>query len=151
MSSVAGGHLSALDVCRHLAFLLAGRAAEEVIIGHPSSGAGGGPTSDLALATRFAVTAAAALGLDEVVGPLWLGDPDANDIERMLTNNPVVADQVTAALKVAYEHALARIRRRQAAVSALASLLIERRILDGAEVVALLDQDAAGRISTVVP
>ena len=44
------------------------RAAEEVILGMPSSGAGGGSGSDLALATQLASVAAAALGFDGALG-----------------------------------------------------------------------------------
>ena len=45
------GFLSAKDIRHRLIMGLAGRAAEEVILGEPSSGAGGAVDSDLAVAT----------------------------------------------------------------------------------------------------
>lgn len=46
-----------------IATLLAGRAAEELIYGYPSSGAGGSDTSDLALATEIALNITTKWGL----------------------------------------------------------------------------------------
>ncbi len=64
LSSMSNSFLLADDVHRRLVFLLAGRAAEEVVLGAPSSGAGGGVDSDIARATGLAATAVASLGLD---------------------------------------------------------------------------------------
>jgi ATP-dependent Zn protease len=138
VTSVGGGYLSALDVHGRLMFTLAGRAAEEAILGEPSSGSGGGDASDLAVASRFALAAAASMGFDEKIGLLWLGVPTSANVPQMLTDNPRLAAQVQAALDVAYQDALVRVRRRRRAVEALASALVVRRALDGAEVTEIL-------------
>lgn len=53
--------------------LLAGRAAEEIIIGSISGGAGGSAKSDLARASEIALTSIARLGLSEDTDPFWHG------------------------------------------------------------------------------
>lgn len=58
-----------------IARLLAGRAAEAVVLGTVSTGAGGGRSSDLAHATALATGIHARYGLG-IFGPLWLGDGD---------------------------------------------------------------------------
>jgi uncharacterized protein (DUF433 family) len=58
----------------------------------------------------------------------------------MLTDNPNLAEQVQAALEIAYTDAQARVRRRRSAVEALASALRDRRALDGAAVAEILEQ-----------
>ncbi|WP_196053688.1 AAA family ATPase [Paracoccus lichenicola] len=58
-----------------IAQLLAGRAAETVVLGTVSSGAGGGRTSDLARATALATGIHIRFGLG-TFGPLWLGEAD---------------------------------------------------------------------------
>jgi ATP-dependent Zn protease len=97
-------------------------------------------TSDLAIAARLAATAAASMGLDDAIGLVWLGLPDATNISQMLTDNPKLATQVQAALELAYADAQARVGRRRSAVEALATALRDRRALDGAAVVEILGQ-----------
>jgi cell division protease FtsH len=140
-----------LDVHGRLMFTLAGRAAEEAILGEPSSGSGGGDASDLAVASRLALAAAASMGFDEKIGLLWLGVPTSANVPQMLTDNPRLAAQVQVALDVAYQDALARVRRRRLAVEALASALVSRRALDGAEVTEILSSHPDIIDKTVAP
>ncbi len=84
---IPGRHLLAIDVNRRLTFLLAGRAAEDVILGAPSSGAGGHAESDLAMATRLAAKAAASFGLDAPTGLVWSGVPDVSNLPQMLADD----------------------------------------------------------------
>ena len=130
-------HMLAADVHLRLVGLLAGRAAEEVILGEPSSGAGGAADCDLAIATQLAATAASALGLDVSAGLMWSGLPDAANLPRMLVEDPALAARVRATLDRAYGDALALVRRRRAAIEALADALVERRALDGGEAAAI--------------
>jgi ATP-dependent Zn protease len=69
----------------------------------------------------------------------------------MLTDNPRLAAQVQAALDVAYQDALARLRRRRLAVEALASALVSRRALDGAEVTEIVSSHPDIIDKTVAP
>ncbi|MBY6069633.1 AAA family ATPase [Leisingera aquaemixtae] len=65
----------ASDFDRQLYVHLAGRAAERLIFGVVSAGAGGGATSDLAQAARMALAMDYELGLG-AIGNAWLGTPD---------------------------------------------------------------------------
>ncbi|MCV6825402.1 MULTISPECIES: AAA family ATPase [Halocynthiibacter] len=75
-----------------VAILLAGRAAEHLMLGEVSSGSGGGTKSDLARATLLLTQMSRELGLG-LHGPLWLGpivpqslsDKEHNDITAKLT------------------------------------------------------------------
>lgn len=132
------GFLRSGDVHRRLVVLLAGRAAEEEILGAPSSGAGGGPQSDLAKATGLAALAVASFGLDGEGGLTWRGTPDPVTLPDMLASDPVVAARVQAPLDGAYADARELVHARKAAVEALARVLIERRTLDGGEAAAIV-------------
>lgn len=146
--AVSSSFLRSGDVHRRLVVLLAGRAAEEEILGAPSSGAGGGPQSDLAKATGLAALAVASFGLDGEGGLTWRGTPDPVTLPDMLASNPVVATRVHALLDGAYADARDLVHARRAAVEALARVLIERRALDGGEAAAIVAghpaDDAAG-------
>ncbi|MCZ0962396.1 AAA family ATPase [Paracoccus benzoatiresistens] len=75
--------------------LLAGRAAEAVVLGAVSTGAGGDRTSDLARATALAVGIHARFGLG-VLGPLWLGNTDT-----ALLSNPDTGSLIRQDLEAA--------------------------------------------------
>ncbi len=133
-----GGSLRAADVHSRLVCLLAGRAAEDVVLGIPSSGAGGGLDSDLARATALAMTAASAFGLDDERGLLWAGMPEGTTLPDMLARDPDLTARVRVTLDAAYRDALGLIRRSRGAVTTLARTLMEKRALDAAEVVAIV-------------
>ncbi|CAH2603446.1 Cell division protein FtsH [Rhodovastum atsumiense] len=137
-------HLCEADLKRQLMILLAGRAAEEELLGFASSGAGGEHESDLARATWLAVIADTALGLTEA-GLVWYGMPDASTIPVVLARNARLAERVRARLDDAY--AAARdllIRPRTEAVRALATMLVERQLLDGPDAEAVIRRHANG-------
>jgi ATP-dependent Zn protease len=138
MSSAFKTFLRASAIRAHLAFILAGRAAEEVLLGAPSSSSGGGLDSDLAQATRIAALAVSALGFDDVTGLVWSGLPDMAGLPEMLASNPAVTARVRQSLDEAYADALALVRRRHAAVEGLAAALLERHVLEGAEAEAIV-------------
>lgn len=63
-------------IAAHLVMFLVGRAAERIVIGEVSAGAGDGPESDLACATQLALR----LDLRAGIGAstlLWRGGPEA--------------------------------------------------------------------------
>ena len=96
---------------KRLVVLLAGRVAEEVLLGMVSSGAGGGTRSDLALATRLVFEAVGMLGLSAKQPPVWYG----KDIERMRAYHAVAAE-AEEMLKHAYDKARILIRSEKAYV-----------------------------------
>jgi ATP-dependent Zn protease len=126
------------DLRERLMVLLAGRAAEEMIFGMPSSGAGGREASDLAQTTYLAVIALAALGLDEIGGLVWRGLPDISAVPALLANHPVLAKRVHVVLDDAHAAARDLLRPRIPAVTGLAQVLLTRRVLDGAEAEAIV-------------
>ena len=144
VSARSGAYVSSTDVHRLLVFLLCGAAAEDVIIGEPSYGVEGSPVCNLAIATGITAMAAASLSLDSTVGLVWSGMPEPANLRRMLADDPALASSVRAALDTAYADALALMQRRHAAVVALASALIARRMLDGKEAAAIVAQHPAG-------
>ena len=119
-----------------LTVLLAGRAAEEVLLGSISGGAGGGPSSDLAAATRAAIDAIANLGLGETSSIVWYG---TSVMERpALPYRGAMAKEVDVILSAAYAEARALITNDATAVIAVTDALIERRCLAEAEIRSLV-------------
>ena len=118
---------------------LAGRAAEEELLGEASAGSGGGLDSDLAGATRLATAAVTALGLDQGGGALvWRGMPEVAEVPAILAARPDVARRVGEILDAAYAEARAIVRRRRAAVERLAELLMAREVVEGSEIECLV-------------
>jgi hypothetical protein len=129
-----GHSLTPATVRLLLVEILAGRAAEQVVFGTPSSGAGGSPTSDLARATQLATIAGGALGFEEeAIGLAWRGPPDPAAAPRLLRDNPDLAVRVREALAAAHAEALEMMRRNRPALEAVADELMRRRFLDGPE------------------
>ncbi len=132
------GLMRTADLKDRLLVLLAGRAAEHEILGTPSSGSGGAADSDLAIATGIAATAATALGLEEDGGLTWTAAPDAHRLHERLAADPALAKRVRRRLDDAYAAAQELVRSRKKAITALATALVERRVIDGAEAEAII-------------
>lgn len=107
--------------------MLAGRAAEETILGAASSGS----DSDLAKATAILVDAHTVKGLGASL--VHRGDPAAS----LLSYDRDLRAAVEADLQRLYAKACALIRRRRAAVERIADALVAKRFLTGDEVAAL--------------
>ena len=107
---------------RRIEVALAGRAAEQVLLGEVTAGAGGSDTSDLAMATNLAFSAVARWGLSDMDRPRWFGCGP----EQIVATHPELADEAYAMLDVANKRALALIRRRTAQVWAVAGALLKR-------------------------
>lgn len=121
----------------HLHRFLAGRAAEEVVFGQASGGAGGPIHSDLGRATRLAVNAETAMGMSQ--RPLlWLGLWGECDLGSLLMSRPDLARRVEARLNTAYGEVSNLLREHRAALDALAAALLEREVLTGTEVEAIV-------------
>lgn len=115
-----------------IAFTLAGRAAEEALLGSPSTLAGGETmAADLARATKIAESAVLRYGFSST-GLLWR---NASDV-AVFAEEPAVR----ALLQEAYERTLALVRAHKIYVQAVADALISKRALAHAEIV-VLDPD----------
>jgi cell division protease FtsH len=118
--------------------LLAGRAAEQVILGSVSGGSGGAEQSDLALATIIAMGAHCGYGLGPTLQ--WHGPPTFAGVPMMMAATPGLAARVEEMLQASYAEAVAFIRQRQVQVEALGDALVEAETLTGAEADAILEQ-----------
>lgn len=138
------GPMTRAEVGSTLRHLLAGRAAEEVLLGDVSAAAGGDHTSDLARATALAVSALCSFGLDEGEhGLLWLGLPSPDTIGSMLAFRPDLADQASKMLTDAYTEVKALVGRHQHMVERIADALIDRETIGGNEIEAMLQKAMA--------
>jgi ATP-dependent Zn protease len=105
--------------------MLAGRAAEEVLLGEAGPGAGGSASSDLARATR-------ALGLMHLgtgLGEHMIFRADADGVPGLLAVNERASQAVEADLRRHYGKALELVRENAALVRAVADALLARRHL----------------------
>jgi cell division protease FtsH len=134
-----GDALEDLDIV--IRELLAGRAAEELVVGVPGGGSGGPPESDLARASLLAASAEMAWGLGKHL--VWRGDPTPETLPRLLAAHPDVAARVEARLRVALQEATEILAAHRGELDALAAALVERQALSGAEAEAVIA--AAGR------
>jgi len=114
----------------HMAALtqtMAGRAAEQLILGEVSSGAGGGDQTDLAKATELAIALHTQLGLGDF-GPVWLGETRA----AQLLSSPVHA-RIRAHIEETEAQALSILCANRALLEQMANALLETRDLDEVE------------------
>jgi len=127
ISGQAMVHTSA-TLHRDRAVKLAGRMAEILVLGEPSSGAGGASDSDLAKALRSAVNEVGAYGLGQN-GALWLGSSNSEALMREVIsgNLPEVAELMTAAEAEARHRLLPQLFK----MSEMARAVLETGVLTG--------------------
>ncbi len=105
--------------------MLAGRAAEEILLGEAGPGAGGSAGSDLARATR----ALGQLHLSTGLGENMIFRADADGVPGLLAINEQASQAVEADLRRLYDKALDLIRENAVLVRAVADALLARRHL----------------------
>jgi hypothetical protein len=106
---------------------LAGRAAEQLVFGSASGGAGGAPDSDLAKATSLVAAAHLSLGLRGSI--LYSADPqDALSIAR---RTPGVMAAIGRELDQHYATAQQLVASHLESILALARMVCERRVVSG--------------------
>jgi len=118
-----------------LAMLMAGRAAEELVLGNPSAGAGGAPDSDLSHATELAKKIELRFGFGEY-GPVFLPD-GAHD---PLTTVPGLFIAVKKRLERAMADAAELLTKNRAALDAVADALDRSGYLSAGEVSQLVSK-----------
>ncbi|TYB81556.1 AAA family ATPase, partial [Oceaniovalibus sp. ACAM 378] len=106
-----------------ITYILAGRAAERLIFGAATAGAGGGETSDLAQATAQAVLIDTKLGLG-AEGLVWL-DPDRS----LYLQDPENAARVRSRLDKAESRALVVLVQNEPLLRQMADALNQARML----------------------
>src|SRR5690606_32411859 len=124
-----------------IAVLLAGRAAEEIVFGEISTGAG----NDLERATDIARRMVAELGMSSRIGPVNLMRRQGMFVqsenghgEYSEATAQVIDSEVQKLLVDGYNRAIEILRRDRAVLEALAQLLLEKEVVDRHELRALM-------------
>lgn len=115
-----------------IALTLAGRAAEEVILGTAFEGAGAAEGADLHKASDLATRLEIQLGMGDGLAYWNLKSTEQRD--RVRQNNPVVASRVERLLTREMERSREIITRFRPAVEKIADVLVEKAIIEGDEV-----------------
>ncbi|MBP0483624.1 hypothetical protein [Sagittula salina] len=118
--------------------LLAGRMAEILVLGAPSSGAGGDSDSDLAKAVMLAANEVGAYGLGQN-GALWLGSSNSEALMREIMNGNL--PEVTELLTAAEAEARYRLQPRLFKMAEMARAVLETGVLTGGRLLDLLSRD----------
>ncbi|AOF89997.1 ATP-dependent Zn protease [Sinorhizobium sp. RAC02] len=125
-----------------LAMLMAGRAAEQIVVGSVSAGSGGTDDSDLARATRLALAMERSLGFGAIQPLLYRDDKDPTAV---LDGNPDLSARIHARLDKALARAVEVLNENRDGLDALVKALFDAQALDGVAVKRLLkDSDRAG-------
>lgn len=119
-----------------LVAMLAGRAAEEVLLGSCVAGSGGGADSDLARATDLALQMEVSFGFGMHTPLLYR---NAATLGSVLVARPEIANRVSDRLDAAYATASQLIRSHEPSVRKVAKAALEHAVLDGKELESLLD------------
>ncbi len=133
--------LTSSELIASIAQLLAGREAEQLVLGDVTAGAGGDGNSDSARATTLALALEGSFGLGSL-GPLWLGPP------RQLI--PALHQtQLGARVRDIIQHAGSEARRalseNRDALERLGKALFVTSYLDATQI-----QDAMGSVRSIV-
>ncbi len=124
-----------------LVLLMAGRAAERLVLGGPAGGAGGDESSDLAQATRIATGIEASYGLG-TSGTVWQASPE-QAVERLRFDKGL-RDRVQAHLMKAEAEATRILKANRTLLEAMAKTLAAKGVLTGQRLWDHLDQLPAG-------
>ncbi|WP_323715973.1 AAA family ATPase [Paracoccus aminovorans] len=128
------------DLQDRLVQMLAGRAAERLILGDVSAGAGGSPDSDLAQATMIATSIQTRYGLG-AQGPVWTADP-----ETLLALDPDTLFRVRRELEAAEKRATQILSTHRSLLEEMAEALMASRDMDRTEA-----QDWLARVLNAAP
>jgi cell division protease FtsH len=117
-----------IDIEDEIAYAMGGRAAERLVFGEVSSGAGGPKNSDLAKATRYALDIEATYGLG-CAGPVWHATPEAVHLA-----NSAVRDRVRIRIERAEKRAGIILEQNRDVLDALARNLLKKRSMRSQEI-----------------
>ncbi|MCL4532141.1 MAG: ATP-dependent zinc metalloprotease FtsH, partial [Actinobacteria bacterium] len=129
-----------------LAVMLGGRAAEELVFRQPSTGA----ENDLKQATKLARRMVGLWGMNDDIGPVWLGVGESHPfLGREYAEPPEYADatgakmdtEVRAMLEKARQQARDLLQQYRSALDALATELLQHETVDGQQLDELLARE----------
>lgn len=151
-SGSSGGHTAFADLAggietsqtheHRTMVLLAGRAAEAVLLGsEPSTGAGGDETSDLALATKLITASYGSLGLFEQLS--WRSAP--GEAMKLLNQDPDLRRAVEGKLQAMMTTTKALLERNRPSLQAVADHLVMHGHADAKTIFALVHRANRGK------
>jgi cell division protease FtsH len=123
MQTVASEYLS------EIAMLLGGIAAEDLVFGAHSDGAGGMPGSDLTIATDLATRMESQMGM----GATLMSEiaDGARDLQAIRTQRPAIAERVDLILREEFKRARDILSENRTALDRLIETLVEHKALRG--------------------
>ncbi len=125
-----------------LTALLSGRAAEEILLGEISAGAGGREGCDLSRATLLAAEAELSLGMRDQ-GLIWYPPLTSEKLAQLFARRRDLEQAVRERLDAAYGRARELIKVKAPLVRSLARQLLTSKVMTGEEIAALF-RDAGG-------
>lgn len=139
VENVLGGHHTLEEVENVVKAMLAGRMAEDVVMGSPSMGAGGNDNSDLANATRALALVFASCGL----GGSLVYRGDAARVMDLVMMDATLRGQIDAALQRLQAEVRELLTKNKPTLERLTELLLDRRFLSGDEVFEMMTEMGA--------
>jgi cell division protease FtsH len=139
---------SRTDILNRLSVLLGGRAAEETIFGELTTGA----HDDLSKVTAYAMKMVTEFGMSDKIGPISLKKDESEvflgrDIVRQpgYSNETArsVDEEVKRIISECYHKAKSLLMENKRTLDSLANGLIEKEVLDAAEISAIFEPPAA--------
>ena len=144
------------EILSRLAVLLGGRVAEEMVFDEITTGA----QNDIAKATEIAQKMVTEFGMSEAVGPISLHRPEeevflGRDITRDQRYSNKTSELIDAEVKRIIENARTQsgkiLKENQDKLKVLADRLVEKEILDSAEVERIIKGEPEPETATVQP
>ncbi len=132
-------------ILKRLAVMFGGRVAEEIVLGHTTTGAG----DDIEKATELARRMVCEWGMSEKLGPMTFGKKDeqiflGRDFTQMKEYSEKTAveidTEVRGIIMHAYERAKALLQANIEVLHKMAERLLEKEVLDGAEVTDIIQR-----------
>jgi cell division protease FtsH len=132
-----------------IAQALGGRAAEEIVFGEVTTGAGGGNNSDLAIVTRYARAMVTRFGMSDRLGPMIFGQKEemvflGREIAEQRDYSEAIAqiidEEVKKIVDEAYQRALNVITEHREELERVAQRLIEVETIDHDEFLQLMGE-----------
>ena len=136
--------LTKSELLDRMSVMLGGRVAEEIIFGEPSTGA----KNDLEKATEMAISMVRAYGMSKTLGPLsydrgrpvFLEVPWSQQRDYSEETARKIDEEVKIILEEAYEKAKSVLTERIAKLKNIASILLDKEIIEGEELKKLLEK-----------
>ncbi len=138
----------------NITILLGGRAAEEIVLNHQTTGAG----NDIERATEIARKMICEWGMSEILGPLNYGRKEepvflGKEMQRQRDFSETTANEIDAELKsvvtACFEKARSLLLNNIDALHTIATKLLEKEVLDGQEIDDILMEKSNGLEETV--